>query len=240
MPTAGDQGLHTVRFPAETDEYRHARDRLLRAEIELDRQTEAVAAQRRQLPLGGEVATDYVFDEWDDAAGAPRQVRLSELFQPGRSSLFLYSLMFRPGPRGLPLEEPCPLCTSIIDGIDGAVPHITQRVNFGVVAKVPIERLRAHGQARGWRHARLLSAATSTYNRDYHAEDADGGQTAMATVFTRRDGRVHHAWSSEKWFVPPDPGQNPRHVDFMWPLWAVLDRSPEGRGTDWWPELRYD
>jgi len=32
---------------------------------------------------------------------------------------------------------------------------------------------------------------------------------------------------------------HPRHVDFMWPLWAVLDRTPEGRGTDWAPELDY-
>jgi hypothetical protein len=30
----------------------------------------------------------------------------------------------------------------------------------------------------------------------------------------------------------PEPGQNPRHVDFAWPLWAVLDRTTEGRGTD--------
>ena len=61
----------------------------------------------------------------------------------------------------------------------------------------------------------------------------------MATVFSRRDGKIHHRWSSEVWFAPPEPGQNPRHVDFMWPLWGVLDRTPEGRGTDWWPELEY-
>jgi predicted dithiol-disulfide oxidoreductase (DUF899 family) len=47
--------MHDVRFPAETDEYRQARDRLLQAEIELRRDVEAVAAQRRALPLGGEV-----------------------------------------------------------------------------------------------------------------------------------------------------------------------------------------
>jgi len=61
----------------------------------------------------------------------------------------------------------------------------------------------------------------------------------MATVFARRDGRIHHFWSSELFLVPSAPGQHPRHVDFMWPLWAVLDRTPEGRGTDWAPELDY-
>jgi predicted dithiol-disulfide oxidoreductase (DUF899 family) len=54
MAVASDQ-LHEVRFPGESDEYRAARDALLRAEIELREPTEAVAAQRRRLPLGGEV-----------------------------------------------------------------------------------------------------------------------------------------------------------------------------------------
>jgi predicted dithiol-disulfide oxidoreductase (DUF899 family) len=36
-----------------------------------------------------------------------------------------------------------------------------------------------------------------------------------------------------------DPGRHPRQVDLFWPLWAVLDITPEGRG-DWGPELSYD
>ncbi|RAG81960.1 DUF899 domain-containing protein [Streptacidiphilus pinicola] len=226
------------RFPGESEEYRAARERLLEAEVALRRQVEAVAQLRRGLPPGGEVSTDYIFEEWDEQTQAPRQVRMSALF--GRhETLFLYSHMFNPGETGTPLEAPCPLCTSIIDGIDGAVPHISQRIAFAVAAKAPIERLRGHGQRRGWRSARLLSSAHSTYNRDYLAETSDADQCAMATVFTRRDGAIRHAWSSELWFVPPEPGQNPRHVDFMWPLWSVLDRGPEGRGQDWWPELEY-
>jgi predicted dithiol-disulfide oxidoreductase (DUF899 family) len=38
--------------------YRRARDELLRAERDLRRQVEDVAAQRRALPLGGEVPED--------------------------------------------------------------------------------------------------------------------------------------------------------------------------------------
>ena len=182
--------------------------------------------------------TDYSFDEWDDATGAPRQVRLSELFEDGKDTLFLYSHMFVPGDAGLPLEVGCPSCTSIIDAVDGDVPHITQRINFAVVAKAPIERFRAHAQARGWRHARLLSSANSTYNRDYVAEDPDESQLPKATVFTRRDGRIHHTWSSELMFVPAEEGEEPRHVDFMWPLWAIFDRAPEGRG-DFSPQRDY-
>ncbi len=145
--------------------------------------------------------------------------------------------MFVPGEAGLPLEEACPSCTSIIDTVDSEVPHITQRINFAVVAKAPIERFRAHAQARGWRHARLLSSANTTYNTDYQAEEADGSQLPMATVFVRRNGKIHHYWSSELFLAPADPGQHKRHVDFMWPLWTILDRTPEGRGTDFGPQL---
>jgi predicted dithiol-disulfide oxidoreductase (DUF899 family) len=231
--------LHEVRFPGEPDDYRAARDELLRAEIDLRRHAEEVAARRRELPLGGEVPEDYEFEEWDEAAGSPRAVRLSELFGDGKDTLFLYSFMFRPGEKGLPLERPCPSCTSIIDAVDGEVPHIAQRINFATVTKVPIDRFRAHAQTRGWRHARLLSSAGNRYNRDYHAETEDESQKPIATVFVRRDGRIHHQWSSELMFAPSEPGQHPRHVDFMWPLWAVLDRTPAGRGEDWEPSLEY-
>jgi predicted dithiol-disulfide oxidoreductase (DUF899 family) len=60
----------------------------------------------------------------------------------------------------------------------------------------------------------------------------------MATVFVRRNGTVHHFWSSEL-LAPLEPGQGPRHVDFIWPPWAILDRTPEGPGSDWMPHLEY-
>jgi predicted dithiol-disulfide oxidoreductase (DUF899 family) len=227
------------RFPGETDDYRRARDALLRSELDLRRQIERTAAQRRELPLGGAIPTDYQFHEWDAEVDAPREVRLSDLFTPGKDTLFLYSFMIVSPEQGLPFEGPCPSCTSIIDGVDGAVPHITQRINFAVVAKPPIEQFRAHGRKRGWRHARLLSSAHNSYNRDYGAEDSDGGQWPLATVFVKREGGIHHAWSSELWFAAHDSGQGPRHVDFMWPMWAVFDHTPEGRGT-WEPRLAYD
>ena len=87
---------------------------------------------------------------------------------------------------------------------------------------------------------RLLSSANTTYNADYHAEAADGEQFAMATTFTRAGGTIRHCWSSELRFVPPEPGQNPRHVDFLWSLWSLLDRTAEGRGEAWSPQLAYE
>ena len=230
--------LHDVRFPGESEDYRQARDDLLQAEVDVRRQIERVSAKRRSLPLGGLVGTDYAFHEWDASANAARPVRMSELFEGGKDTLFLYSFMVVPREQGLPFVGPCPSCTSIIDGIDGALPHVTQRINFAVVAKPSIERFREHGQRRGWRHARLLSSSETDYSRDYGAEDAHGFQWPLATVFVQRDDGIHHFWSSELWFVTHDENQGPRHVDFMWPLWSVFDRAPDGRG-DWEPSLDY-
>jgi predicted dithiol-disulfide oxidoreductase (DUF899 family) len=230
MTTTTEQ-LHDVRFPGESDEYRGARDELLRAELRLREQTEAVAEQRRRLPLGGAVKRDYEFREWDTRTGGPRSVRLSQLFEGDKDTLFLYSFMFIPGPDGDPLGSPCPACTSIIDAVSGEARHVTQHINLAIAAKVPIERLRAHAYSRGWGDIRMLSSAENTYNLDYHAEAPDGSQWPIATVFARRDEAIHHCWSSELFYAPAAPGQNARHVDFMWPLWNILDVTPGGRGT---------
>ena len=94
-----------MNWPNQTDEYRRARDELLQAEIELRRHEEAVAAQRRALPPGGEVAGDYVFDSPSGTAA------FAELFANGKDTLYLYNFMFIPGDQGLPLEVACPSCT---------------------------------------------------------------------------------------------------------------------------------
>jgi predicted dithiol-disulfide oxidoreductase (DUF899 family) len=234
-----NEPLHDVRFPGESDEYRRAREDLLHAEIKLREDEEAVAAQRRRLPLGGAVPSDYEFQEWDTQTGSPRSVTLSELFEDDKDTLFLYSFMFLPTPDGNPIGRPCPACTSIIDAVSGQARHVTQQVNVAVSAKAPIERLRAHAYTRGWSDIRMLSSAENTYNLDYQAETPDEKQLPIATVFVRRDGAIHHAWSSELLFAASAPGQHPRHVDFMWPLWKILDLTPGGRGTAFDPLLEY-
>ena len=81
-------------------------------------------------------------------------------------------------------------------------------------------------------------AKPSPRRGDYHGE-SDQGQNPIATVFVRRNGAIHHFWSSELYWAPNDPGMHPRHVDFIWPLWSMLDCTPEGRGTDLFPKLAY-
>src|SRR6266480_6006328 len=178
-----------ISFPRESAQYRAARDRLLKQEIELRRAIEAVAATRRELPPGGAVPQDYVFQE-AGPGGTPIDVRLSELFVPGKDTLAIYSFMF---PRALDDERPCPSCTSFLDAFDGAAEHITQRINLAVVAKAPLPRILAHAEKRGWRRLRLLSSAGNTYNRDYSGETAKRSATSGArSSSTRRPslGRI--------------------------------------------------
>lgn len=229
--------LHPIRFPGESPEYREARNKLLEAEMALRRNLESVAALRRQLPLGGEVPEDYVFEEGASSLSdneTVRRVRMSELFDQGKDTLIIYSYMFGPN-----MQSPCTSCTSILDGLNGSAPHIRQRVNFVVVAKSPIARIRELARSRGWNNLRLLSSAGNTYNHDYQGENTKGNQTPSLNVFTRRNGKIHHFYNTELHFAPKEKGMDGRHVDLIWPLWNMFDYTPEGRGTDWYPKLQY-
>lgn len=214
-----------VRFPNESDDYRRARDALLAEEIELRRHIERVAEQRRALPPGGALPRDYTL------VGERGPVRFSALFG-AHQTLAVYSAMF--GPQR---ELPCPMCTSLLSAWDGEAADVEQRVALVVVARSPIERLLAFKQQRGWRHLRIFSDPSGEYTRDYvSAEDAD---MPAFNVFTRRDGVVRHFWSGEMGGSTADPGQDPRGAPDLMPLWTILDCTPEGRGTDWYPKLHY-
>jgi len=221
--------MGAVGFPNESPEYRAARDELARAEAELTRQIEAVAAQRRALPLGGALAEDYVFTAGpaDLASDEPAaQVRLSDLFGQ-HDSLLLYSFMYAPD-----MDRPCQMCTSLLDGLNGAAPDIAHRTAFAVVAKSPLPELRAFARERGWANLRLLSSDGTTYNRDYHGESGDGEQRSRMNVFVRRGSQIRHFYATEQTELRPDWGE--RHLDLLWPLWNALDLT-EGRGHNWYP-----
>jgi predicted dithiol-disulfide oxidoreductase (DUF899 family) len=241
-----------VTFPNETPEYRRARLALLEREKALRREMEAVAEQLRALPAGGEVPEDYSFG-CVGSDGAPSTVRLSELFRDA-DTLMLYHFMFprhaadrRPGPtRGamaeVPLAEgPCPSCTALIDMWEGTMPHFEGLGgNLAVVAQAPIERVAAFARDKGWKHPRLLSAAGTSFKRDYHGENAQGQQVPILTVFQRSpDGTMRLHWASELVFEPSEPGQDMRHLGTVEPLWTLFDLTPGGRPTGD-EQLEYD
>ncbi len=201
---------------------------MLIEEIELRRHIERVAEQRRALPPGGQVVKDYRFEGERGAA------RFADLFGD-KQTLVIYSYMF--GPQR---ERPCPMCTSLLSAWDGEARDVAQRVALAVVARSPIERLLAFKKERRWHSLNLYSDTTGEFSRDYHALTPEGGDDAAFNVFTRRDGTIRHFWSGEMGFATADPGQDPRGAPDLMPIWTILDATPEGRGTDWYPKLEYD
>ena len=136
-------------------------------------------------------------------------------------------------------EKPCTSCNSIADGINGMVYHAEQGVNIAVVAKTSIKRFTDWAENRGWENLHLLSSSGNDYNRDYFGEDEKGNQRPILSVFRKTVEGIYHFYSKELLFVPPEKGQNGRHVDSIWPLWNLFDFIPEGRGTDWHPKHSY-
>jgi predicted dithiol-disulfide oxidoreductase (DUF899 family) len=184
-----------------------------------------VAEQRRALPPGGEVTKAYRFEGEDGPAS------FADLFGD-KETLVAYSYMYGPE-----RDRPCPMCTSLMSSWDGEALDVGQRVAFAMVARSPIERLMAFKKERGWKHLKLYSDPSGDYTRDYvSAADED---VPAFNVFTRRDGTIRHFWSGEMGFATADPGQDPRGAPDLMPLWTILDATPEGRGTDWYPSLEY-
>jgi len=223
-----------VSIKGESEAYRKLRDELLEAETALKDQTERVAALRRQLPPGPVVEIDYIFREGpadlsDDSPAHSRDVRLSELFAPGKDSLIVDHLMWAPGD-----ELPCRMCNMWADGYAAVAPHVSDKVNFVLVAKVDLATLRAWGRRRGWGKFRLLSSHDNTFNRDYFVEDETGQRPAVSVFKRAPDGKIHFTYTTE---MSRNPGHH-RGIDPFSPVWHFFDLLPEGRGN-WMPKHFY-
>ena len=211
--------------PNESAKYRAARNELLVEEIELRRRLEHAASLRRALPPGGEIPQDFEF------ASENGPIRFSSLFGD-KHTLMVYSMMY--GPQR---DKPCPMCTSFLTSWNGTARNLRERVAIGVTALSPIERLITYKNDRGFANLPFFSDGSGEYTRTYvNPEDAD---VPGFSVFSRRDGSIRHFYSGEMSGAMADPGQDPRGGPDLDPLWLMLDLTPEGRGTDWYPKLDY-
>jgi len=220
---------HDLTFPNEDSHYRAARDALLTEELELRRQAEKVAALRRALPLGGALKEDYVFQNLSGGDTRP-----SELFSDKSPDLLIHGFMYEPG------GDACPICTSFMDSVNGAVLHMEQYFNFAVTVKAAAEELKPHADSRNWSNLTLLSSGKTTFNFDYKAEDDDGRQGMMLNAFRKTDDGIFHTWAFELFSALRDRGRDPRHPDRIAPLWSIFDVTLDGRPSDWFPAYRYE
>src|ERR671918_1289090 len=128
--------MSELKYPNESREYRDAREALLKEEQELVDKVKAVAEKRRSLPRGGELKEDYVF-QWANDGKVGERVKFSELFGD-KNTLLIYSFMFGPN-----WDNPCPNCTSLVDGFDRSWYQVSRYAAFVAIAKAPPERINA-------------------------------------------------------------------------------------------------
>jgi predicted dithiol-disulfide oxidoreductase (DUF899 family) len=213
-----ETAMSELRYPNETKAYRDARDALLKDEQELIDKTKAVALRRRQLPPGGQLKEDYVFQWASDGKAGKKlgaRVKFSELFGD-KTTLLLYSWMFGPN-----WDKPCPSCTSLMDGFDRAWYSVSRDAAFATIAKAQPEKINAWAKERGWSQIPLLSGFESPFQADYKCQgENDDKQLPVMHVFKKRDGGIFHFWATESMM---------NHVDTVWPYWNLLDFTPEGR-----------
>jgi predicted dithiol-disulfide oxidoreductase (DUF899 family) len=222
---------------ATQEEWQAARSELLAREKELTRRGDQLAAERRDLPWLP-IGKEYSF-----ATDAGTRT-LAELFD-GRSQLVIYHLMFGPDYTG-----GCPVCSSMADTFNGAVPHLNARdVTFTVISRAPLDKLQAYKKRMGWSFP-WASSHGSDYNFDMDASRPEqvtqewlaGGVPAIVAGLAQdcgikpvtylsespvmnnyalRDGKVYLTYSTTA-----------RGVEFMMGYYPFLDRVPNGRGED--------
>jgi len=228
-------GAHQTRLQNESEAYLAKREELRLAEIDLMKHRERVAQLRRQLPKGATVE-DYAFIEGAadlDAGDSPvRTIRLSELFTAPDRSLVIYHFMY-----GKEEETPCPMCSQLIDGLNGVAHHLAQNLDLAIVAAADQPALRTHARRQGWNNLRLLSAAEgSTFKYDLGSEDRQGNQDSTISVFTRdADGAVRHFYTAHPRMATDI---QERGLDLLTTVYNVLDLTPQGRGN-WYASLDY-
>jgi len=212
----------------ESEAYARARKKLLAEEIEFRRHMTRLSEQRRALPPGPVIRTDYRFKLADG-----KEVGLRDLFGK-HDTLVSYFWMF--GPQR---ERPCPMCTNWLGGVNGNAVDIEQRASLRILGRRPVDEQRAFAKERGWQHLELVQTVGDDYARDIGVLDEKGNEGAAIVVYQRKDDEVRLFYAAEMPLEAADPGQDPRTAPDIAPLWSILDLTPAGRDKDWYPKLSY-
>ncbi len=215
-------------FPGESSEYREAREALLAEEIEFRRRLTRVTEQRRALPRGPVIDKNYRFKDENGV-----EVGLIDLFGK-HDALVTYFWMY--GPQR---ERPCPMCTNWLGAVNGNAADIKQRVALKILGRSPVERQLAFAAERGWQDLDFVQTVGDDYANDLGLINEDGSEDPALVVFKRDGDKIRLFWASEMRKEMADPGQDPRDAPDIASLWSILDLTPAGRGTDWYPKLSY-
>ena len=209
------------------DEWLAARKKLLAKEKQLTHERDAIAAERRQLPLV-KVEKNYIFDS------PTGKKTLADLFD-GRSQLIIYHFMFGPD-----WQEGCPSCSFNMDHTDATLVHLAQRdVSFVAISRAPISKIEAFKKRLGW-HFNWVSSYGTDFNYDYHAsftpEEVAKGKIdynfdlvefpsaeapGISVFYKDKNGDVFHTYSAYA-----------RGTENVVNTYNYLDLVPKGRDED--------
>ena len=202
------------------EEWQHARDQLLVKEKAATHAKDALAAERRRLPMV-RIEKDYVFDSPDGKAS------LLDLFE-GRRQLIIYHFMFAPDVDGWP-SAGCPGCSMVIDHI-GPLAHVHARdTSFAVVSRAPLANLEGYKKRMGWKVPWYSSDGTS-FNEDFGVTTPEG-ETFGLSVFLRMGDDVFQTYFTTD-----------RALEALDANFTLLDWTALGRQEDWedspkgWPQ----
>jgi predicted dithiol-disulfide oxidoreductase (DUF899 family) len=201
-------------------EWQAVRDRLLVKEKAHTRASDALAAERRRLPMV-EITKPYRFD------GPEGKASLLDLFE-GRSQLILYHFMFAPSACGWPAAG-CEACSWYADNV-GNLSHLYARdTSFVMISLAPLSNILAYKKRMGWRLP-WFSSSESDFNVVFGVSPPEG-ETSGTSVFLRDEGRVFRTYFTTG-----------RGDETLGNFWTLLDLTPFGRQENWedspegWPQ----
>ena len=221
-PVLNQKGENSACHPriVSREEWQRARDQLLVKEKAATRARDALAAERRRLPMV-RIEKDYAFE------GPSGKVRLPDLFE-GRRQLIVYHFMFAPDVDGWP-SAGCPGCSLVVDNI-GHLAHLHARdTSLALVSRAPLVNLESYKQRMGWTLPWVSSAGTD-FNEDFGVTTAEGENFGLS-VFLCESGAVFSTYFT-----------NARGVEVLLSNFTLLDMTPFGRQEEWedspagWPQ----
>jgi predicted dithiol-disulfide oxidoreductase (DUF899 family) len=217
MKTKNSKALPRIVSPTE---WQAARESLLVKEKAATRAGDALAAERRRLPMV-RIEKDYVFE------GSDGEANLLDLFE-GRRQLIIYHFMFAPVVEGWP-EAGCPGCSFFVDQI-GHLSHLYARdTSFALVSRAPLANIQHYQKRMGWT-VPWYSSSRNDFNVDFGVT-SEAGETFGLSVFLRDRNNVYRTYFTSG-----------RGVEALGSTWTFLDLTPLGRQEDWedspdgWPQ----
>jgi predicted dithiol-disulfide oxidoreductase (DUF899 family) len=188
-------------------EWNSEREALLVKEKELTRARDALAAERRRLPVV-RVEKDYRF------VGPEGEVRFLDLFD-GRRQLIVYRFFLDPGMQIATYPDGCPGCAMFADNLPNLT-HLNARdTTLVFVSGGSQDAIRVYRARMGWDVPWYTTA-------DDFSADFDVAQYWGINVFLRDGDQIYRSY-----FTAGRAGEELSSV------WALLDITPFGRQEDW-------